>query len=149
MRNQVRAVVLASLSLGLFSGCSGGPAPNIGPEGGKLLPCPSSPNCVSTTATDELHAIDPLPFRGTPEETMASIVSVVETMVRTRIITGTANYLHVEYRTRMGFVDDLEFLLDEQSRTVHFRSASRLGHGDLGVNRKRMEEFSRLYLALP
>ena len=39
----------------------------------------------------------------------------------------------------MGFVDDVEFYFDDMSKTVHIRSASRLGKGDLNVNRKRME----------
>jgi uncharacterized protein (DUF1499 family) len=80
---------------------------------------------------------------------MAAILDVVGKMVRTTIITQREDYLHVEYRTKMGFVDDVEFHLDDATRTVHFRSASRIGYSDMGVNRKRMEEFTRLYRALP
>jgi uncharacterized protein (DUF1499 family) len=39
----------------------------------------------------------------------------------------------------MRFVDDVEFLLDEGKSVIHVRSASRVGHSDLGVNRKRIE----------
>jgi uncharacterized protein (DUF1499 family) len=39
----------------------------------------------------------------------------------------------------MGFVDDVEFLLDEKARVIHVRSASRLGRKDFGVNRERIE----------
>jgi uncharacterized protein (DUF1499 family) len=39
----------------------------------------------------------------------------------------------------MGFVDDVEFFLDEGANVIHVRSASRLGQSDLGVNRKRVE----------
>jgi uncharacterized protein (DUF1499 family) len=39
----------------------------------------------------------------------------------------------------MGFVDDVEFLLDDSAKVIHVRSASRLGESDLGVNRKRIE----------
>jgi uncharacterized protein (DUF1499 family) len=76
---------------------------------------------------------------------MAMILRVVDKMERTTIIARREDYLHVEYRTKMGFVDDVEFYLNEQTQTVHFRSASRLGYSDLGVNRKRMEEFTILY----
>ena len=76
---------------------------------------------------------------------MARILRVVDKMERTTIITRREDYLHVEYRTKMGFVDDVEFYLDAQTQTVHFRSASRVGYSDLGVNRKRMEEFTTLY----
>jgi uncharacterized protein (DUF1499 family) len=37
-------------------------------------------------------------------------------------------------------VDDVEFVFDEGAKQIHFRSASRLGRKDFGVNRKRMEE---------
>jgi len=39
----------------------------------------------------------------------------------------------------MGFVDDVEFYLDQQNSVIQVRSASRLGESDLGVNRKRIE----------
>ena len=39
----------------------------------------------------------------------------------------------------MGFVDDVEFFLDENANVIHVRSASRLGNSDLGTNRKRVE----------
>lgn len=39
----------------------------------------------------------------------------------------------------MGFVDDVEFYLDEKDSLIQVRSASRLGESDLGANRKRIE----------
>ncbi len=45
----------------------------------------------------------------------------------------------------MRFKDDLEFLFDEKEKLVHFRSESRLGHSDLGLNRKRYNELVNLY----
>jgi uncharacterized protein (DUF1499 family) len=39
-----------------------------------------------------------------------------------------------------GFVDDLEFRMAVEEKTIHVRSASRVGYSDLGLNRKRMEE---------
>ena len=133
----------------LSTGCSGTPPAAIGVVDGKLSPCPESPNCVSTQSDDETHKGEALSFRGTLTETMAAVVRVVGKMERTTIITQSDDYLHVEYRTKIGFVDDVEFLLDKSTRTVHFRSASRVGYSDLGVNRKRMEGFSDLYRNLP
>ena len=51
------------------------------------------------------------------------------------------------FTTRLGFVDDVQFLLDERARVIHVRSASRVGYWDLGVNRKRMEAIRREYLS--
>ena len=55
------------------------------------------------------------------------------------------SYLHYEFTSLLlRFVDDVEFLFDDETKTVHFRSASRTGYGDFGVNRKRMEEIRSL-----
>ena len=145
MKRSMPVFAIAALSMMFFGRCSGGPPSNIGLQDGKLSPCPSSPNCVSTQAGDPQHRIEALSFRGSQAQTMAAILSVVGRMKRTTVVTQKEDYLHVEYRTKMGFVDDVEFYLDEPSQTVHFRSASRVGYSDLGVNRKRMEEFSTLY----
>ena len=47
--------------------------------------------------------------------------------------------VRAEFRTRLGFVDDVEFRIDEAARGIHVRSASRKGYWDLGVNRRRVE----------
>ena len=149
MKRSMPMFAIATLSMMLFGRCSGGPPSNIGLQDGKLAPCPSSPNCVSTQSGDPQHRIDALSFRGSRAQTMKAILTVVEKMQRTTIITQREDYLHVEYRTKMGFVDDVEFYLDESIQTVHFRSASRIGYSDLGVNRKRMEKFTALYRTFP
>jgi len=38
----------------------------------------------------------------------------------------------------MRYVDDVELRLDENKQLIHVRSASRVGHSDLGANRKRV-----------
>jgi len=69
-------------------------------------------------------------------------------MKRSRIITASPDYLHAEFRTFLGFVDDVEFYIDGEQHLIHMRSASRLGYWDFGVNRRRLEairvEFDRL-----
>lgn len=108
--------------------------------GGRLLPCPSSPNCVSSQAQDASQRVNPLRPPGDPRDAMRSLRRVVESMPRTRLVTATDTYLHVECRSRIfRFVDDLDLLLDPEEGIVHVRSASRLGHSDLGVNRQRVE----------
>ena len=52
----------------------------------------------------------------------------------------TDDYLHAECRSALfGFVDDLELHLRASDGIIAVRSASRLGYGDLGVNRRRVE----------
>ena len=44
-----------------------------------------------------------------------------------------------------GFVDDFEIRIDPVKKIIHIRSASRVGHGDMGVNKKRIELLKQLY----
>lgn len=80
---------------------------------------------------------------------MNRLVSIVREMKRATIVSATPSYLHVEFRSALfRFVDDLEFVLDDPARVIHFRSASRTGYYDFGVNRRRMKEISDHYLAV-
>ena len=112
-----------------------------------LTPCPSSPNCVSTLApaNDERHAIEPYRYRKSRAEAKEVLKATVASLPRTKLVKEEENYLHYEFTSRLlRFVDDVEFMLDDDSNTIHFRSASRVGYGDLGVNRNRMEEIRAL-----
>ena len=61
-------------------------------------------------------------------------------MPGSQVVTETDDFVHVEFTSRMmRFVDDVEFYFNEPGR-ISFRSASRLGYSDLGVNRERMEK---------
>jgi uncharacterized protein (DUF1499 family) len=123
-------------------------APRLGPVGGRLAPCPDSANCVYTHAADDLHRMDPLPCKGTPEEALARLRAVLASQPRVRIVTATDTYLHAEWTSPLfRFVDDVEFLIDLEQNVIHFRSASRVGRSDLGSNRRRMEAFRQAFLA--
>lgn len=119
---------------------AGKPPTNIGVQSGKLADCPSSPNCVNSHSQDSLHKIEPLAYNSTPTEAMANLKAVIQNLEKTKIITETDNYLYAEFTSKlMGFVDDVEFLVNDSAKVIHIRSASRLGKSDLGVNRQRIE----------
>ncbi len=110
-----------------------------------LSPCPSSPNCVSTQATDETHAIAPFQYKKPRAEAKEALKAACTTLPRTKLVEEDESYLHYEFTSLLlRFVDDVEFLFDETTKTVHFHSASRTGHSDLGVNRQRMEQVRAL-----
>src|SRR3954464_7121153 len=108
-----------------------------------LKPCPKSPNCVSTQSPDAAHRMEPLPY-GDLAEARARLLAVLAAAPRAKVVTVEDGYVHAEFRSALfPFVDDVEFLFDEATQRLHFRSASRLGRSDFGVNRKRMEELGR------
>lgn len=131
--------LIASLGI-MVTGCTGVRPSNLGVRDGKLAPCPSTPNCVSSQSSDREHVVEPLRYSTTSQEAMAKLKMIIREMPRAVMVTETDNYLHVEFTSLLfRFVDDVEFSLDDVARLIHVRSASRLGKSDLGVNRKRIE----------
>jgi uncharacterized protein (DUF1499 family) len=110
-----------------------------------LAPCPSSPNCVSTQATDQSHRIAPYRYQQSLAGAKETLKTIVNLLPRTRLIEETEGYLHYEFTSfLLRFVDDVEFVFDEEPKLIQFRSASRTGYSDLGVNRRRMEDIRTL-----
>jgi len=106
----------------------------------QLPPCPSSPNCVSSQATDADHAIAPFKIVGNIEEAWTALKKALISQSRTVITDETGNALHAQATSLVfRFVDDIDAILDTDARLIHIRSASRTGYGDFGVNRKRVE----------
>lgn len=115
---------------------------------GQLVDCPDSPNCVSTQTAKEKAQIEPITYSIEDEAAWLLIVELVEQNKLASIIKKEDNrYMHVAYHTKSKvFIDDVEFLQDATKNMFHFRSASRVGHSDLGANRKRMEEIRSTFL---
>jgi uncharacterized protein (DUF1499 family) len=114
----------------------------------RLAPCPNTPNCVSTEAPPGPQRMKPIPYAGTPEEARERMLHVLRNHPRTRITIQEPDYLKVECRSRIfRFVDDVELVFDDEAREIRFRSASRVGRGDFGVNRKRMKEIGAAFQA--
>jgi uncharacterized protein (DUF1499 family) len=63
-----------------------------------------------------------------------------------RIQVENADYLAATFTsTVFRFVDDLELRIDRDQKTIHLRSASRVGRSDLGANRKRVEHLKNSF----
>jgi len=143
-----------------LTGCSAFTYPSPGPsrqvmglettvKQARLAPCPSSPNCVCTFDQDPEHAIVAFTFTKTPDEVMAGIETSLLANPKVRLLEKNEAklYMHFAFKVgALGFVDDVEFFIHEPTKTVQFRSASRIGYSDWGVNRKRMEDLRNLLL---
>jgi len=148
VRHSAKYPILTALALLVLNGCAGDRPQNLGVHDGRLSACPASPNCVVSQAADEQHRIAPLAFSGEPDAALARLKRLLGGRSDTRIIEEQAGYLRVEFHTTL-FVDDGEFLLDPGQHAFQLRSASRLGHSDLGKNRSRIEEIRREFSAQP
>ena len=68
------------------------------------------------------------------------VKSIVENIPRTKIVESDGDYLHAEVTSRiMKYVDDLEISFLPEKNNLLIRSESRVGDGDFGVNRKRVD----------
>lgn len=112
----------------------------LGVVNGRLHECPASPNCVCSITAGGEHGIAPLTFSDDWPTAKARLLKVVKSLPRARVVTDSDVYLHIECTSLLfRFVDDLEFLAEPTTGIIHVRSASRVGHSDLGVNRHRVE----------
>ena len=137
-----KQIVIIILCLTFLTGCAG-TMPKLGINNGLLTPCPNKPNCVSSQASDKQHSIEPIQFTGTPQDTQDRLLQILRGLKRTEIILVQEDYIRAEFTSAIfRFVDDVEFYFPATNTAtiiVHFRSASRIGHSDLGANRKRIE----------
>ncbi len=124
--------------MGLFTG---NPPSGLGFTDGKFKPPSYKPNTVSSTvAKDDSHYIAPLVINGDAAAVWKKLNAIVRSHIGTTILSEKPNYLYAEFKSaKMGFVDDVEFALDETANVIQVRSGSRLGVRDFDVNRKRIE----------
>ena len=146
MKLRLRSGLVLAIGLAAIIGCQMKKTPAIGLVDGRLQPCPSSPNCVCSQDSDGEHRIEPIPYLGEASAALARMKSIILAEPRTRVIEEKPNYLHAVFTSRVfRFQDDVEILVDDTAKILQVRSASRVGHSDLGVNRKRVERLGELF----
>ena len=109
---------------------------DLQPDQNPLPECPGSPNCVRITkelAVEPGVLFDILPrvLKGMNAEEIDRDSQSLQTNAVFRIPV-------------FGFRDDVSILIEAENSTkslLHLSSRSRTGHGDLGVNRRRVKTF--------
>ena len=138
------AVVLVRFAM-LGHGSKSGKAPGL--VSGSLSPCPDKPNCVcSEFGEDAAHYIAPLDYSGvSAQNAMGELLQIIEDLGGD-VVVSNDEYIAATFSSSLfGFVDDVEFRLEPSQERIQIRSASRVGHSDLGVNRKRAEAMTRSF----
>ena len=68
------------------------------------------------------------------------MLQVLQSLPRAQVVFQSGDVIRVVVGSAIfRFKDDLEFRFDPGASVVHVRSASRTGHWDLGMNRRRVE----------
>ena len=151
------ALVVAVFVAGQAGFLAGKEPPDLGIKDGKLKPPSRTENSVSSQAglypdhpMKAYAEIAPFKFTGDGRAAINRIKRIVETTEGARIVRAEPTYLYAQFQTRwLKFVDDVEFFADDDAKLVHVRSASRIGRGDLGVNRTRIEAIRARFAAQP
>jgi uncharacterized protein (DUF1499 family) len=141
------AAALAAFYLGsfLYMSIDSRKARETGLVNGKLRPCPGTPNCVLSEEKGGQSYIEPLKFEGDPLEKWAK-VKAAALALGGHVEKESRGYLWATFRTSFWhFTDDLELRLDAGNRVIHVRSASRVGKGDMSMNRKRVEKLRAVF----
>lgn len=119
-------------------------APKLGVQNGELKPLGSRPNSVSTQTDKPDKQVKSIAFDIEAKQQMQKVQNVIDAMPGAKILQQSDHYLYAVFTSPlMRFKDDVEVYLDDEQKRIHFRSASRVGYSDLGVNRKRYEDFAR------
>ena len=139
------ASIIALFILGLMS--KSGNAPGL--TDGTLSPCSIKPNCVCSeyiaNNEEELkHYIKPIIIPKQVTQEILALVKKIIVEMEGSIQTENEHYISATFTSAIfGFVDDFEIRFDKNTGTLHFRSASRVGYSDRGVNKKRTNLFKK------
>ena len=138
------AVVLVRFAM-LGHSSQTGQAPGL--FSGILSPCPDKPNCVCSEFDESAaHYIAPLDYSGVPSEKAWRDISQIVEELGGEIAVANDEYIAATFASSLfGFIDDVECRLEPSQERIQIRSASRVGHSDLGINRKRVEMMTRLF----
>ncbi len=114
---------------------------------GRLQPVEDKPNSVSTQTEYHRNYMKPVPFTDKSIKAIHNLKLTLEKFERIELVEEQGEYLHyVETSKLFKFKDDVEFFFDESRQLIHFRSKSRVGYTDFGVNRRRMNKIFKAYL---
>lgn len=150
-------LILVLLALGVFSYLGLtiirvlAPVPDFSThQPARLAACPDSPNCVCSQpaeASDGTNYMSPIPYEGTADAALERLKKLIDQdFPAATLVAQDGLWLRYEFVSAIvRFVDDVEFLADDETKQIHFRSASRVGYSDLGANRKRMQKLKAAF----
>ena len=123
------------LTTSLLAACSS--APQRPATGAALPPCGSFPNCVNSENGQEGHAIEPIEASEKQWQALKPWLGEQEDW---DITIGDGYFLQAVTTTPlMRYRDDVQLRFDPDAGLIQVRSSSRLGIGDMGANRTRVE----------
>ena len=116
----------------------------VGLVSGEFKALKDSPNGVSSQSTTEEKQVSPLQMDTSVSEAKKNIKNLILSYDNTELIKESDHYLHFVFTTKgFHFKDDVEFYFDSENNIIDFKSQSRIGYSDMGMNRKRYERIKK------
>jgi len=140
-RGVITAGLLALLGCGGTTDPAALPTPDVVIH---LLEQGSGSNIAATADGAADPRLRPHGYPLSPLQTAHAVVDAIERLPRWEVVAGKNGVIWATRRTRVfRFVDDVYLLLlpAHDSTVIFARSASRVGRGDLGQNRRNLAEF--------
>lgn len=139
---------LALLMVLALGGCAAQESgPEIKLEAGTQptdLMCPSTSNCVNSLSSS---GPAPLRYAGSAMQGMALLRATLASFPEATVVRSNPLWLEAIFTTRLGFRDQVDFVIDANSGEINYRSRSLLGRYDFGKNSSRMKAFSERFVA--
>ncbi len=116
----------------------------------QLKACPDTPNCINTEYPEiSSQYVPPLIYDETKADNVMTMANNIILQMGGSIIKEEPNYLAATFTSMIfRFVDDFEVRNDIKHHSLQIRSASRAGYRDFGINKRRVEEFSKQFNSL-
>ncbi len=145
-------LVVGSLLIGgyaatLIASMTSKPPSTLGVHNGRLAPVDASkPNNVSSYEAGAYPKEEPIHYSGDMQTAKFRLMQIMSARPRTKLVEDDGDYLYFTERSLIfRFVDDIEFLFDDDAKVINFRAAARMGYSDMNVNPKRMAEIRRAF----
>lgn len=123
--------------------------PKLGVENGRLKEVPPTPNAISSQTSAKDKYVEGFPYSGSRADSKKCLIGMLKGFEGVEIIQDEDYYVYAVAKSKaFKFKDDLEFYFNDAAQQIEFRSASRVGVSDSGVNRQRYEEMKRRYLGI-
>jgi len=127
--------IVYPLFLVCLAGCNSAPGKPI--NGSALPDCGTFPNCVNSELSEGGKAVAPM--EATPQQ-WQELKQWIAAQEDWTITIDTDDFMQAVVKTPfIRFRDDVQLRFVEGAGVIHVRSSSRLGIGDMGTNRGRVE----------
>lgn len=138
--------VLMVLAVGTLVVKNQKPQIELGVDHNKLREIPNKPNAVSTETRQVDKLIKALPLKQTLDASKVAMKQALAAYGGIEIKAEADNYIYAVATTAtLKFHDDIEIYFDEDNNRLQYRSASRAGYSDGGLNRSRYQIIAAAY----